>query len=149
MLFFFHRKREAIASHTRRNERGRGQRGNNRWQFFFISWTAKQNGNHPLVTSPTTISFTQTFLFTIVIIFSKWTYFLVRALRMLSCDLRSSLTPRYSSLSNRPGLKSAGSRRSGRFVAPMTNTSHALWSPSSSASSCDTTLNRIPKHWKN
>lgn len=56
----------------------------------------------------------------------KRTYFLVRDLSMLSCDSLSSLTPRYRSLSNRPGLKSAGSRRSGRFVAPMTNTSQAL-----------------------
>ena len=44
-----------------------------------------------------------------------------------------------------PGLSSAGSKRSGRFVAPMTNTSSNRCSPSSSDSSCETTLRE--KHW--
>lgn len=39
-----------------------------------------------------------------------------------------------------PGLRRAGSRRSGLFVAPITNTSQDLCSPSNSASSCETTL---------
>lgn len=39
-----------------------------------------------------------------------------------------------------PGRRRAGSRRSGLLVAPITNTSPVLWSPSSSAKSCETTL---------
>lgn len=70
------------------------------------------------------------------------TYFRVKAFSMWSCDCWSPLTPRYKSLSKRPGLKRAGSRRSGRFVAPITNTSQALWRPSSSANNCDTTLTK-------
>jgi len=39
-----------------------------------------------------------------------------------------------------PGLSNAGSTKSGRLVAPTTNTSVDLLSPSISANSCDTTL---------
>ena len=77
-----------------------------------------------------------------IILLFQPTYFRVKARNIWSCDCWSPLTPRYRSLSKRPGLKRAGSRRSGRFVAPITNTSQALWRPSSSANNCDTTLTK-------
>lgn len=42
-----------------------------------------------------------------------------------------------------PGRSRAESRRSGLLVAPMTNTSLLEWRPSSSARSCETTLQRV------
>jgi len=39
-----------------------------------------------------------------------------------------------------PGLSNAGSTKSGRLVAPITNTFVDLLSPSISANNCDTTL---------
>ena len=49
-----------------------------------------------------------------------------------------------------PGLRRAGSTKSGRFVAPMTNKSVDLCKPSNSANSCDTTLkwtSNFKLHW--
>ena len=45
---------------------------------------------------------------------------------MRSCALSASLMPRYSSLSNRLGRRSAGSSRSDLFVVPITKTSPGL-----------------------
>lgn len=46
--------------------------------------------------------------------------------------------------SHLPGLSSAGSIRSGLFVAPITNNCEDFWRPSSSANSCEMTLSITP-----
>ena len=77
------------------------------------------------------------------------THFLVMAFSIINFDCLSSHTSRYTSLSNLfisnrllpivntscylPGLKRAGSIRSGLLVAPITNTSCFLSNPSNSA----------------
>lgn len=47
------------------------------------------------------------------------TYFLVKASKTPTFDNVSAHGPTYNNLSNLPGLKSAGSNKSGRFVAPL------------------------------
>jgi len=49
----------------------------------------------------------------------------------------------YGSCDYLPGRRRAESSKSGRLVAPMTNTSQDLTSPSSSASSWETTLQTV------
>lgn len=49
----------------------------------------------------------------------------------------------------RPGLSNAGSRRSGLFVAPITNTSDFLLRPSNSASNWETTLKKLSQTYMN
>lgn len=46
--------------------------------------------------------------------------------------------------SHLPGLSSAGSIRSGLFVAPITNNCEDFWRPSNSANSCEMTLSITP-----